>query len=279
MDSHQADQGVCAVDSHFHLDKLLQRTRTNSLEEAERRDGSPLDFALTAAVANFVFPELWDSVDEETMDADRRIFRSYGIHPSRAVAHPEDLVTELSRLLQHPRAVAVGEVGLDFRKETKEVEKSAQRETLRQSLLLARLLSKPVIVHCRGGPRAERECLEVMSACLDRFHRIHRHCFNGTPEQLATFSAAFPNSVFGFAGALLRPGSPAVKAVQTIPLERLVLETDAPYLVPPTVRGEVARPWMVYEVAKFIARRRGLRPTAVLDQASRNAIWFYGLAV
>lgn len=64
-----------------------------------------------------------------------------------------------------------------------------------------------------------------------------------------------------------------------VPVERILLETDAPHLVPPSIRRNVSQPWMIWEVAKFITRQRGSQPRAILDQANHNAIAFYSLVV
>ncbi|ELT99210.1 hypothetical protein CAPTEDRAFT_86863, partial [Capitella teleta] len=158
------------------------------------------------------------------------VYLSFGFHPSRADSHSghPPLFEQLRHFLAHERAVAVGEVGLDYRPSCSERTKERQRLIFRGMLRVALELRKPVVVHCRGfgRPEAEHDCLEIMKDELPQLFPIHRHCFTGSLADLHAWRLLFPNTVFGFTAA----SSSYPQLAAHLPLAHTVLETDAPYM-------------------------------------------------
>ena len=276
VDGHLADPGGYTVDSHFHLDKLLERTGAASLLEVESREVE--DGRLDCLIANFVYPEKWESQEWGEHFGDYRIRATFGVHPSRARTCPPDFVERVERLLRcHPKAVGVGEIGLDFHRDTSAGERGTQLKVFRGLLELAVRVKKTIVIHSRG-PGATSLCLETMEEVgVPKYHPIHRHCFNGQVEEASEWLRRFPNTAFGFAGALLRPDSPARDTVRHLPLEHVLLETDAPYLLPPGRREKHSSPWMVKLVARYIAKVRGVATREVCAATGRTASRLYGL--
>ncbi|ELU09738.1 hypothetical protein CAPTEDRAFT_86699, partial [Capitella teleta] len=135
---------------------------------------------------------------------DPRVFRTFGVHPSRVGKCSRRVLLHMRDFLQHPRAVAVGEMGLNYHRNISEAQRGAQIAVFHKQLLMAVELQKPMVIHCRDlvGSRAEIDCLAIMKSIVPRFHRIHCHCFGGSLHQMWSWKRCFPNTVFGFAGAL-----------------------------------------------------------------------------
>ena len=269
-----------AVDSHFHLDRLLRVSRTNNFQDALAATLGIAPYSLRFAIANYCFPEYWSKFQGSGFDAeDKRVFRSIGFHPSRvdSHAHLEDLHSRMRLMLKDPRAVAVGEIGLDYRPHCSARTKSRQQSIFRSMLQLALELAKPVVIHCRGYGEedAEDDCLRLMRQILPRYHKIHRHCFNGTPEQLVRWRIAFPNAIFGFTCSL---SSSLYSALSPhLSLNHTVLESDAPYLVPVGAGSSFSTPLLLSRVAEVIGSELGCSVDEVLSTTGATAIRFYGL--
>lgn len=263
-----------AVDAHFHLDKLLARSQNPSFQSV--LDAHPAAYLLSSAVANFCYPEGWykmSGIDDE------RIFFAVGFHPRRVDADSgyPDLLARLRQLLSHQRAVAVGEVGLDYSDSTTPRNAARQRQLFRQLLQLAFSLKKPVVIHCRDHGRstlgAEQDCLAICREQLPRLFPIHRHCFTGDLADMERWRASFPNSVFGFCATICRGNYPSLAA--HLPLSATVLETDSPYLPP---RGSpVSTPHHLGPSAELIATAGGYSTQEVFRQTAATAARFYRL--
>ena len=269
-----------AVDSHFHLDKLLSVSGTSSFQDALAATPGIAPYSLRFAIANYCFPEYWSKFQGSGFGAeDTRVFRSIGFHPSRvdSHAHLEDLHGSMRRMLSDPRAVAVGEIGLDYHPRSSARTRSRQRSLFRTLLELALELEKPVVIHCRGygQDEAEEDCIQLLGEILPRYWKIHRHCFTGTPEQLVRWRCTFPNTVFGFT-CLLTSQQYAVLSPH-LSLNHTVLESDAPYLVPAGAGSHFSSPFLLSRVAGVIASELGCSITEVLSTTGATATRFYGL--
>ncbi|ELT97313.1 hypothetical protein CAPTEDRAFT_116260 [Capitella teleta] len=166
-------------------------------------------------------------------------------------------------------------MGLNYHRNISEAQRGAQIAVFHKQLLMAVELQKPMVIHC------EIDCLAIMKSVVPRFHRIHRHCFGGSLHQMWSWKRCFPNTVFGFAGALLRQGSSSIPVIRALTLNHMVLESDAPYLIPPNLKGGYteSEPWMVREVAKRVAHIKDLPLATVLEETALTASRFYGLGL
>ena len=141
-------------------------------------------------------------------------------------------------------------------------------------LPLAKKLNVPVIIHCRG-PQAQEDCLEQLTRYLPRNHFVHRHCFVGSPAEVQKWMEAFPNVMFGFTGAICRDTRVKPEwydAIVQLPLNKLLLETDAPFLVPPKFEKltKDSNPGMLLEVSKMIAEVRNLPGQLICKLTAAN---------
>src|SRR5688500_11775036 len=189
---------------------------------------------------------------------------SAGIHPHEARLATEDTYDELRTLAREGRIVALGELGLDFHYDHSP--RDVQREVFRRQLRLARDVGLPVIVHTREADEdtvaiLEHEEAEEIGGVI--------HCFTGSRELAER--ALVLGFCISFSGIVAFPRAEVIREVaRTVPLERLLVETDAPFLAPPPHRGKRNEPAFVVEVARAVAALRGEAALDVGRAAAAN---------
>lgn len=230
------------VDSHCHIPLM---------------DTADADVVLAEAQASDVGHLLCVSVDLETwppvLDLARRypqVFASVGVHPNHEVEHEPD-VDELVRLAADPDVVAIGETGLDYFRSEGDLE--WQRERFRTHIRAAKQASKPLIIHSRDARTDTIRVLQEEGA--DAVGGV-MHCF---VEDLHTAEQAMELGFYiSYSGIVTFKNATEVQAAaREIPLQRLLVETDSPYLAPMPYRGKPNQPAWVRHVAEFLAEMRG----------------------
>jgi len=274
-----ASDGASLVDSHFHLDKLLARSKMTSLSQLEKVL-SPKQ-CVSKLVAVYCFPSSWPSEEaHQDLAKDQRLFFTYGIHPRQASSASKSAISAVSTLLQRPRVVALGEVGLDYSRHDSRSERLGQQKTLEKLLPLAAQYQLPVVFHSRGRTTglATPDCVRLTRRHLPSDHPLHVHCFSDGLTEMRLWQGAFTNVFFGFTATLLSPDrdSQLEDVVRHLPQDRLLLETDSPYLLPPgssTTGYNV--PWNISHVAARIAELRGTTSTSIQEVTAANAARLY----
>lgn len=197
--------------------------------------------------------------------AEPRVWAAVGLHPHEAASWTAEVQSELRALARHPRVVAIGETGLDYYRDLSP--RGRQREAFEAQLALALELGLPLIVHDR---EAHEDVLSILRTAAGAGLRGVMHCFSGGPE-LARRVVELGMHV-GIAGPITYPRATALAEVaRTVPLERLLIETDCPYLAPQAYRGRRNEPAYVRLVAERVAELRGITPEEVGRVTSRNA--------
>lgn len=201
------------------------------------------------------------------------IWATAGIHPHDAATADGGAMAEICVLLEHPKVVAVGETGLDYFRDLSPRE--VQRRVLRAHLALARERNRPIILHNRG---AEADLLSILrTEGLPEAGGV-LHCFSGD-EALAA-AALDIGLMVSVAGQITHNRADALRlAVATVPLERLMVETDCPYLSPTPYRGHRNEPARVVEVARGLAKIHGVAPEIVAERTTANASRFFAIQV
>jgi len=201
------------------------------------------------------------------------IYASIGVHPHEAKHYTPAHEAELDRLARHPRVIAWGEIGLDYHYDHSPREVQAQ--VFRRQLEQARAARLPVIIHCR---EAWPDCLQILeqdwrSSTLGGIF----HCFAGTlPEAQQGIDMGF---LISFAGNITYPKAQNLRDVaREIPLDRLLIETDSPFLAPVPFRGKRNEPAHVAEVARTIGNVSNLAPDEVAGETAANFRRFFNLA-
>lgn len=189
------------------------------------------------------------------------IYAACGIHPEEADRVPESYIDILRDLAKNEKCVAIGEIGLDYywRQDTKDL----QKDLFEKQILLAKELELPIIVHDR---KAHGDTMEILKK-----HRPKGvlHCFSGSPETAAEVLKL--GMYIGLGGALtFKNARRAVEVAQMLPLDRLLLETDCPYMAPVPMRGKRNNSSYISFVAQKVAEIKGIDPQTVLDVAMEN---------
>ena len=276
-------------DSHCHLDFAYRRLKregqgyVQSLEQCLAVDGEDLGTSFGGCVANFCHPDDWCqgrsgrlvSKDIENTMRDRRVSITIGCHPHYADRMRGSRMDQLSLLVSGrseylPRkVVALGECGLDYsRKNT--VDKSLQMKVFSEQLKIALKYMLPLVLHIRD---AEDDGYAVLSAAgVPSDWPIHRHCFTGGWEEASEWLKRYPASKIGITGVATYQSAGKVRGVvRKMPLDRILLETDAPYFLPDRVdrnkyHRSFALPGHVIHVAAQVAAIKGVELRTVLEQ-------------
>lgn len=200
----------------------------------------------------------------------RPVFAALGIHPHNAAKTEEGYEAFLeNRIRNEPKVVAVGEMGLDYHYNF--APKLLQKGVFVNQLEMARRLGKPAVLHVR---EAHADALRVMEDFPDV--RFVVHCFTGTPDEAEAWVKL--GAYLGFTGIVTYKNAAEVaEACKRVPLDRLLLETDAPYLSPEPVRTTRPNvPAHVKHVATYVAALRGLSVEDLAKQTTENAVRLFG---
>jgi len=198
------------------------------------------------------------------------LYATAGIHPHDAADVPGEVLAEVRALCEREDCVAVGETGLDHFKEYSP--KVEQRRLFRWHLELARELDKPVIVHCRDAHADTVALLREVPGV-----RGVMHCYSMGPEELPPYlELGFHIS---FSGVVTYPKNQFNRdAAAAVPEDRLLVETDCPFLAPQSKRGKRNEPALVVETLRRVAEVRGADPEALAERTSANAAALFGLS-
>ncbi|MFH0912146.1 MAG: TatD family hydrolase [Patescibacteria group bacterium] len=205
----------------------------------------------------------------------REIYAAVGVHPHEARKQGTNLSTALSPWLRNPKVVAVGEIGLDYYRNLSS--QTQQKASFIEQLQIAKNYRQPVILHCRD---AYRDMLNI----LDEFYLPYIedrlpgvvHSFSAGPSYLQEFLRR--GFFIGFNGMITYPDHESLmEAVRYTPLDKLLLETDAPYLPPEGHRGTRNEPMWVKEVAARVAQLKQVNLEEVVTQSTANAIRLFRL--
>ncbi len=196
----------------------------------------------------------------ELADAHEGVFAILGIHPHEA-ASEGGRVAELEPLLRHPSAVAIGETGLDFYRDL--APRAEQRKVFESELALAELLRKPVVVHTRA---ADNDTLDVLRSFAGT---VVLHCFSSARLLPVALERGY---YISFAGNVTYPNASELRLAATqVPADRLLAETDCPYLAPQPLRGRPNEPANVMHTLAGLAATRGDDPGQLEGQIESNA--------
>ena len=204
------------------------------------------------------------------------VWATVGLHPTDAAQDSAEARAELEALSAHPKVVGIGESGLDDYWD--ETQRAAQLSAFEWQLGLAQRTGKPLVIHTRdkaGQDTAHRGVIETLRAWPDV--AVIFHCFSGHPGLLEYGLSR--GAYFGFAGNVTyKNAGDVAAAAQRVPLERLLVETDAPFLAPVPKRGRPNRPGYVRYTLEHVARLRGLTPEALEAATDENTRRVYGLS-
>lgn len=247
------------VDSHCHLDdRQFDGDREAAIERARQ---AGLQYILTIGTGDGP-PDLDAAV--RLADAHPDVFATVGVHPNDAAKINGDTFHHLGSLLAHPKVLAVGEIGLDYHWG---IPKETQLSAFERQLELAASARKPIVIHTRD---AWADTLEILrNGWAPTSLPCIMHCFTGNPEQAEECLALGFSLAFG--GVTTFPKAAELReAAKITPADRLLLETDSPYLAPAPHRGKRNEPSFVTHTASVIAQVRGVSLPELADQTTAN---------
>ena len=241
------------IDSHVHLNlSQFDEDRDEVLKRVEEK----LDF-----VVNIGFDLESSEKGVEYADKYSFVYATIGFHPDEIEGYSDEAEKKLEELAKNPKVLAIGEIGLDYYWMTRP--KEEQWEIFRRQLRLARKLNKPVVIHTR-------EAMEDTINILNEFPDITGilHCYPGSVETAKRMVDRF---YLGIGGVLtFKNARKLVEVVSEIPIEKLVIETDCPYMAPTPYRGQRNEPIFTEEVAKKIAELKNMSYEDVVRITNEN---------
>lgn len=252
-------------DTHAHpTDNRFDEDREAVL--ARMREGSMLCMCVGADMAS-------SAASVALANAHEGIYAAVGVHPHDAKTFTEEDVPVLMRwLTQEPKVRALGEIGLDYYYDLSP--RDVQKEVFARQLELAYALGKPVILHIRD---AHGDTIDILRAHRDVLPACVVHCCSASWESAKIYLSL--GCMISFAGPVTFKRSVNLQEVaRNVPLDRLMIETDSPYLAPEPVRGRRNDPCNVAHICRFIAALRGMDAQTLCDVTRENGKRFYGIA-
>lgn len=245
------------IDSHCHLDYFSDAEIEDILARAhaagvERMVTIGTSIPQAAAVQALVerFPQVWGTI---------------GVHPHRAAEGAMPTVEELVALAAHPRVIGIGESGLDYFYD--KAPRDTQREGFRRHIRAARAAGLPLVIHARD---ADDDIADILATEREGgSFAFLLHCFSSTPA-LADKAVAMGGYI-SFSGILTFPRSTELRELAArLPADRLLVETDAPYLAPVPLRGKRCEPGYTALTAKVLAEARGVSAEEIATTTTAN---------
>ncbi len=252
------------IDSHAHLDdKRFNRDRKKLIENFEN-DGLELVVNIGA--------DLKSSIDSVKLAEEyENIYAAVGVHPHSAKELDDDMLEIIRSFASREKVVAIGEIGLDYYYDNSP--RDVQKIWFKKQLDLAKEVDLPVVIHTRD---ASQETFDILKEAQDGTLRGVLHCYSGSLEMaLEYIKMGFYISIAG--PVTFKNSKESKKVAQGVPLERLLIETDSPYLTPEPNRGKRNEPAYVRYVAAEIAELRGISYEELIEATSRNTKELFGI--
>lgn len=259
------------VDSHCHIDGEAFDADRDEIVERAREAGVAM--MLTVGTGNPHDGEIERAV--KVAEQYENVFAAVGVHPHDARLYDDVAENRLIELTKSEKVVAWGEIGLDFYYDHSPRE--IQTEVFRRQIRVAKDLDLPIIIHSRD---ADDETVEMLTEeCAgENFRGGIMHCFGGTPRMAEDLMRI--GFLISFAGNVtFKKAENLREAARVVPLEKLLIETDCPFLAPIPFRGKRNEPAFVAQTAEFLADFYGVELEKLANQTTRNFLDFFKLTL
>ena len=249
------------IDTHAHLDMME--------DSVEKILADMKECGIKKVIIPAVEEKTFDKI-LELANTDENIYTMVGIYPSETKTYNQELEEKMVKLALNKKIVAIGEIGLDYYWDKSFME--TQKEVFRKQIRMANKLGLPIVVHDR---EAHKDTFDILKE-ENNGSKILFHCFSGSVEFMR--ECVKEGWYIALGGVVTFKNSIKMKEVaQEVPLDKLVLETDSPYLTPVPYRGKPNKPAYVKYVAEEIARLRDISFEEIAQITSRNAEEFFNL--
>ena len=245
------------IDSHCHLD---HDPLFNNINEVLNRSKSVgLKKLLTICTSNESFENI-----KKILDLDEIIYGTYGIHPHETENNKVTKNVIIENIKKHPKIIGIGETGLDFY--YNHSHKDEQIKSFKEHIEASIEIDLPIIVHSRS---AEHQTFEILNEYKNQKPKVLMHCFTGSYEFFKKMEKL--NSYFSASGIITFSNSSDLqKTFSKIPNNKLLVETDSPFLAPAPMRGKKNEPSFIKYTIKKLAELKGLDETEMISITSKN---------
>lgn len=259
------------IDTHAHID--TEAFDEDRQEMLRRTAESGVESVLIPAISPVDFDNLLQVVETQNRNGSNpRLFCAMGIHPHNAKEADEEQLKRVMTLAKKPEVVAIGEIGLDYHYDFAPPE--LQKDVFRKELQIAKDLELPVIIHNR---ESDQDLLKILEEEQDgKLHGV-LHCFSSPPETM--IKAVDMGFHISFTGNITFKKTNLGDVVSAAPMDRIMLETDSPYMTPVPHRGKRNEPGMVKFIAEKIAEFKSTSFDEVVSMTTRNAKKLFNLSL
>ena len=245
------------IDSHCHLDQEPLLSDLNSVIERSKLVGIQKILTICTTVDSF-------KTIKEILNRDEIIYGTFGIHPHEVKNNKISLDYILKEIVENKKIIGVGETGLDFHYNNSE--KSEQIDSFNKHIQASLQLDIPLIVHSRN---AEKETFEILKNYENDKLKILMHCFTGSKEFAKKLLDL--NAYFSASGIITFKNSTNLQdTFESIPLDRLLIETDSPFLSPVPKRGKKNEPSFIKYTAEKLAQIKKISSKELIDLTTKN---------
>eukprot|EP01095_Lingulamoeba_sp_RSL-Kostka_P009423 TRINITY_DN325_c1_g1_i1.p1 TRINITY_DN325_c1_g1~~TRINITY_DN325_c1_g1_i1.p1 ORF type:complete len:335 (-),score=115.77 TRINITY_DN325_c1_g1_i1:101-1105(-) len=264
------------VDTHCHFDLMMEKFRFGNNFDRLLDKINNYTSLLEFFICSFNDPVAFSSFGmyEEILTIDNA-YATFGLHPHTSQNLTDQLLTKIENCLSHPKCVAYGEIGLDFHYNHSPPD--VQMEVFRTQLEKAVELDKPIVIHSR---KAADETYDILKDTIPKDWYFHLHSYSDDVDQANRIIDEFPNAYFGITGMVTFASASELRnAVKAIPLDRLLLETDAPYMTPNNSsssnnnnrrKKQICHSGHCIDIAEKIAELKNITLGEVLEQVREN---------
>lgn len=248
------------IDTHAHIDMDCYKDRFDLLLQEIKEAG------VKKVIIPGVIPQDFGRIISLT-EKYENLYAAIGVHPSELKDIPNNWEEKVEKFLNFPKVVAVGEIGLDYYWDKEEENHNLQKEVLITQIELAKKYNLPILIHDR---EAHGDCFEIISSRVKEDIPVVMHCFSGSQEFAER--CLKEGWYLALGGVVTFKNAKKIKEVaKNIPLDKLLLETDSPYLTPVPHRGEENSPAYVKFVAQEIAEIKGISFEEIVSATTTNA--------
>jgi len=273
------DRGVCGyVDTHCNIPNILEKFKLSSFNELKDQHIKKVkneEFQGCLSVSSDS-PSRSDTL--KIVDMEPLVWGCCGIHPLYAEQYTPEDEHAILEFMKHPKAIAYGEIGLDyhdFGPEYNYAKPELQHKIFKSQLNHALSLKKPIVIHTR---EAEEDTMKFMKEFIPQDWKIHVHCYTDSLAFAKKLLAEWQHLYLGFTGVITFKNSTEIqKVVKEIPLDKLLLETDGPFMPPTPFRGKTAHPGHIPYIVQKVSELKGITIEEVYRQTRENTVKMYGI--
>jgi len=273
------------IDTHCHIDVLFKKEQYDGDWETYVQNVA-IEFpdSYDGCITSFCDPKLFSrKFAFKALESDK-VWACFGCHPHHATFYNAEIEAQLEQFVKLEKVVAWGAIGLDYSDKYGKTDHDLQQAVFKRQCELAVQYEKPIVLQCR---QAEADLFRILKEVVPKEHKIHRHCLNDKIETVQEMLEYYPNMYVGFTNVITNfNAKDARDAAQKCPIERMLIETDAPHFVPRTLRSDtfggttpvsMSHPGMALCVAHVVAQMQMKPIDEVIEVTRENARKVYGV--